>query len=141
MMFLDSDRAFFTPYQAPEELMVDLAYIITDPCTSFYHLAINLCKFLLCSIPLTLGLLSFNLPFLVLLSLPLALSILTVTTPMLIALAAVTVLAAPAAFSLGLVLYDVVDMVLSPIIDVLRIITNVGATLVDLLPDDLICSF
>ncbi len=137
MMFFDERRAFFTPYQSPDEFGTDLTYVITDPLTSLCHFAIHFSEFLLCSIPLTLGLMSFNIPLFVLLSLPIALSFLTFTAPMIIALVVLAVFAAPAVISLGLALYDVVDLILSPIVDVLRTITNLGATLVEQLPTEM----
>ena len=134
MMFFDDNRAFFTAYDSPEEFATDLSYVITDPMTSLYHLAIHFIEFLLCSIPLTLGLMSFNIPLIALMSIPLALSFLTFTTPMIITCMAVALIAAPTIVSFGLVLYDIIDLVLSPIVDVLRILTNLSATLVEQIP-------
>ena len=113
MMFFDENRAFFTPYESPDAFGTDLAYVITDPLTSLCHFALHFSQFLLCSIPLTLGLMSFNIPLIVLLSLPLALSFLPFTTPMIIALLGLAVVAGPAMISFSYALYDVVDLVLS----------------------------
>ncbi|HBI21655.1 MAG TPA: hypothetical protein DDY37_03570 [Legionella sp.] len=137
MMFFDENRAFFTPYESPEEFGTDLVYVITDPLTSLCNFALHFSQFLLCSIPLTLGLMSFNIPLFVLLSLPLALSFLTFTAPLIIALVGLAFVAAPAVISFSYALYDVVDLVLSPIVDILRIITNLGATLTELLPTEM----
>ncbi len=137
MMFFDDNRAFFNAYASPDEFGTDLAYVITDPLTSLYHLTIHSIEFLLCSVPLTLGLMSFNIPFLALLSIPLALSFLTINTPMMIAFAALALIAAPTIVTLGYVLYDVVDLVLSPMVDILRIMTNLGATLAAQCPTEM----
>lgn len=129
MMFFDEERAFCTPYNDFNEFLVDTSYVITDPLNAVYNFVGHFSLFLFWSLPLTLGALSFNVPVLMLFSLPLALSLLPITTPMILALAVVALVAAPAAYSLGLALYDVVDFFLSPLVDVLRIASNVTATL------------
>ena len=132
MMFFDDDRAFFTPYESPGDLVVDLSYIVTDPICSLINLSKNLANFLLWSLPLTIGLISFNLPLFLLLSFPIALNLLTLNVPILILM---ILFAAPAVYSLCLALYDVVDLILSPIVDVIRVITNLATTLIENLPE------
>ena len=124
MMFFDAKRAYFTPYHSPVDLLVDLACIITDPLQSLFHVVKNLSSFLLWSAPLAIGLLAFNTPLLALLALPL----LMINTPIIIALA---VLTAPAIYYFSLTAYNLLDLILSPIIDALRVLTNVGATLIE----------
>lgn len=128
MMFFSDERVFFTPYQSPEAFFADCSYIITDPLTSLLSFTQNLAGFLMWSLPLTVGLISFNLPLLILLSFPIAMNLLTLNIPILIAMA---LFAAPALYSLSLAIYDVVDFILSPIVDIVRIVSNVGATAIE----------
>lgn len=141
MMFFDEERAFFTPYNDFNDFLVDTSYVVTDPLNAVCRFVGHFSLFLFWSLPLTLGALSFNVPVLMLFSLPLALSLLPITTPMILALAVVALVAAPAAYSLGLALYDVVDFILSPLVDVLRIATNVTATLGEQISFDEVCGF
>jgi hypothetical protein len=141
MMFFDEERAFCTPYTDFNEFLVDTSYVITDPFDAICRFVGHFSLFLFWSLPLTLGALSFNVPVLMLFSLPIALSFLSITTPMIIAMAVVALLAAPAAYSLGLALYDAVDFFLSPLVDLLRITTNVTATLVEQVSFDEVCGF
>lgn len=128
MMFFNEDRLFFTAYESPQEFALDCSYVITDPLTALMNFTQHLAGFLLWSLPLTIGLLSFNVPLLVLLSFPIAMSLLTLNIPILIAMA---VFAAPTLYSLAFALYDVVDFVVSPIVDFVRVTTNLAATAAD----------
>lgn len=135
-LFLDENRAVFTPYESWEAFGDDLAYLITDPFVAFGHFLTHASHFLLYSIPLTLGLLSFNIPFMVLLSLPIALNLFTINTPVIIALIAVGALATPALISGALAVGDLVEVLLSPIVNLLIILSNSGATAIQQLPEE-----
>lgn len=125
MMFFSDDRDYFTPYESPQALVLDCSYIITDPLNSLLNFTYDIAGFFMWSLPLTMGLLSFNLPLLILLSFPIAMNLLALNIPILIAMA---VFAAPPLYSLAFALYDVIDFVVSPIVDVVRVVTNLVAT-------------
>ncbi len=133
MRFFDENRAFFTPYHSIEHVFEDFLYIITDPIKSAINLIANLSGFFLGSLPLAVWLISFNIPLLILLSFPVAMNLLPLNIPIVIAMALLSAPAALAVWSLGCAIYDAVDLVLSPIVDVARILTNVSATAVDAL--------
>ncbi len=127
MKFFTKERDWFTPYNKTTDLLVDLSFIVRDPLQALGEFLPNFMKFLLWSFPLAIALLALNTPILILLSLPIAVSLLTLNTQMMVAMA---LLSAPAIYYLGLSVYRAVDLVLSPIIDCLRILSNLGATLV-----------
>lgn len=132
MRFFDEDKPFFTPYSSLPEFAVDCSYVLTDPLMSLWAFTKNLTRFFLWSLPLTAGLIAFNVP-LILLSFPIAMGLLTLNIPILIALAVFT---SPALYSLSLALYNAVDCIISPIVDILRIISNVSATAGELMSCD-----
>ena len=128
MMFLKDTHGFFEPYRSPADFASDLSTIIWDPICTLSNLAMHLSKFCAFSLPIAMGVLTYGAPLLVLLAFPLALNLLTLNIPIILAIAATVIFTAVAIHSMGQLIYDAVDLILSPLIDALRVITNLTAT-------------
>jgi len=122
------NRTFFTPYTETDQVLDDFAYFLTDPIDPVIRLVVHLRDCILWSVPFAIGILSLNLPLLILLAFPVATNLLALSIPIKIGL---VLFAAPLIFAVCGTLLDVAELVLSPIINALRILTNVGATVVE----------
>lgn len=128
MMFFTDERAFFTSYETPSEFADDLSYILLDPWESVCNLIRHGIELLLLTAPLAMIGITYGAPFAFALSIPLALSLLSLNTCGMIVLGALALLTVPLIYTASCMAYDVIDIILSPIVDILRIITNLAAT-------------
>lgn len=131
MRFFEHEHYFFTPYQSLSELVYDCSAIITDPLIFLANCTLDVTHFLLWSLPLTGGFIALSVPLLLLF--PMTLSVITLGLSTLIALALFT---SPTISSLSLVFYETLNCLLSPITNILRIMSNIAATFIPPENDD-----
>ncbi len=121
MRFFDEERAFLTPYPSLVEFALDCSYLFTDPLMSLWDLTKNLTYFFLSSVPMTAALITFNVPLLLLLPFPVAMVTLSLSMAV----------AVYASLSLFQALFHAVECIISPIINTIRIMSNLAATSVE----------
>ena len=131
MRFLNDKRNFFEAYESLDDLTSDAFSIIWDPICSLGNLVRHVTTFLVFSLPLAITAFTYGAPLLLLLAFPIALNLLTLNIPIILAITATVLFTAAAIHSMGAIIYDAADLILSPMMDALRVTTNLGATLIE----------
>lgn len=129
MRFLNNELSFFTAYgeDNPRTFIEDLSYVVGDFLEAAWEFIKHLKDFVVYSVPLTLGIISLSSSFL-LLSLPIAQQLLTLNVPIVLI---ASVLALPAVYPLGMALVEFSDMLISPCVNALKILSNLCANVVE----------